>query len=500
MSIVSGAAVGPGTVEPEFDVVVIGAGVVGAAIARRLSHFDLRVVLVDSASDVGAATSKANTAILHTGFDATPGTIEARLVREGNDLLRAYCQRAGIAVERTGALLTAWTPEQLHALPGLQAKAENNGYLGCRPVGIGELRRLEPHLGPGALGALAVPDEAIVDPWSPPIAFATEAVRNGVVLRLSTRVSAIERPGGGWCLRTSPVASVIRARSVVNAAGLGSDVIDRLCRPDDALSGATRSGTPTHPRFTVTPRRGELIVFDKLARPLVHHILLPVPTTMGKGVLITPTVFGNVMLGPTAEDRLDRDDTSTSADGLAFLQATGRAVLPSLFDEEVTSTYSGLRAATEHADYQLFAEGTYVCVGGIRSTGLTASMAIAEHVVALLDAAGVAGPERSPDELVGPADLGCPQLGEMMTRPFADASRIASDRSYGEVVCHCERVTRGEIRDACASLIPATTLDGLRRRSRAMAGRCQGFHCLATLAEMLSRSNGTSVDVLLGTP
>ena len=475
------------------DVVVIGAGVVGAAIARRLSQLDLRIVLIDAADDVGAATSKANTAILHTGFDATPGTKEARLVRQGYDLLRAYCKRAGIAFELTGALLTAWTPEQLDALPGIRQKAEKNGYDRCHLIDGDEVRRLEPHLGPGVLGALAVPDEAIVDPWTPPIAFATEAVRNGVQLLLTTRVTGAERASERWLVQTCTTGGapgVLRTRAIVNAAGLASDVIDRLCRAD---------GGP-NPRFTITPRRGELIVFDKLARPLINHIVLPVPTAMGKGVLISPTVFGNVMLGPTAEDRTDRGDTSTSAEGLAFLEAKGRAILPALFDEEITSAYAGLRAATEHSDYRLFAEGTYVCVGGIRSTGLTASMAIAEEVVALLDEAGVSGRQRGAAELVDPGDLGCAQLGEAMVRPFADAMRIARDPSYGEIVCHCERVTRGELRDACSAVIPATSFDGLRRRTRAMAGRCQGFHCHAELAATLAEHAGVAIDVVLGTP
>lgn len=186
----------------EVDVVIVGSGVVGAAIARRLSHLDLRIVLIDAADDVGAATSKANTAILHTGFDATPSTKEARLVRQGYDLLRAYCQRAGIAIELTGALLTAWTPEQLDALPGIRQRAEKNGYDRCRFVDADEVRRLEPHLGPGVLGALAVPDEAIVDPWTPPIAFASEAVRNGVRLVLATRVTRVERAGERWLVQT----------------------------------------------------------------------------------------------------------------------------------------------------------------------------------------------------------------------------------------------------------------------------------------------------------
>src|SRR6185369_15358695 len=283
-----------------FDVAVIGAGVVGAAIARQLAQHRLRCVMVDAADDVGAGTSKANTAILHTGFDAKPGTLEARLVRRGHALLLEHGPRLGIPIEPTGAVLVAWTAAQAAALPGIAARAAENGYTAARPVPLDELRHLEPHLGPGATAALAIPDEHVICPFTTPLAFATEAVANGVDLRLHTRVGGAAAIDGGHRLQTT--AGAIDARWVVNAAGLNSDTVDRLFG---------------HTRFTVTPRRGELIVFDKLARPLVSHILLPVPTKQSKGVLVAPTVFGNVVLGPTAEDLTDKGATGSTAAGLA---------------------------------------------------------------------------------------------------------------------------------------------------------------------------------------
>jgi glycerol-3-phosphate dehydrogenase len=232
----------------------------------------------------------------------------------------------------------------------------------------------------------------------------------------------------------------------------------------------------------VTPRRGELIVFDKLARPLVNHILLAVPTATTKGVLIAPTVFGNVMLGPTADDIEDKTATGSTRDGLARLRRDGARILPSLLRHEVTAVYAGLRAATEHVDYQLaFADG-YACAGGIRSTGLSGSMAIAEHVRDGLGAAGLVLEARPADEL---PDLRVPNLGEAFLRPYADGARIARDPEYGRVVCFCERATRGEVRDALASPVPPVDLDGLRRRTRVLMGRCQGFACGATVAALL---------------
>ncbi|MEU8171916.1 NAD(P)/FAD-dependent oxidoreductase [Microbispora hainanensis] len=460
------------------DVVVVGGGVVGAAVARELAgraHDGraLSVVLAEARPDVGDGTSKANTAILHTGFDATPGTLESRLVRRGYELLGGYAERAGIPVERTGALLVAWTGEELAALPGLADKAVKNGYRECEVVGPDEVYRLVPALGPGALGGLTVPGESIVCPWTTTLAFATEALARGARVLLNTRVEAVEDDDGPTTvLRTN--RGPLRARWVVNAAGLGSDAVDRLFG---------------HERFTVTPRRGELLVFDKMARPLAGRIVLPVPSSRGKGVLISPTIYGNVMLGPTAEDLRDRADTSTSEEGFAFLVDKGLALMPALMSEEVTASYAGLRAATEHGDYQVHLDAgrRYLVLGGIRSTGLTASMALAEHAAGLLAEAGLVTSVR--DDLPEPPRM--PNIGEASPRPYQRDDLIARDPAYGTVVCFCERVTAGEIRDALASPLPPADLDGLRRRTRAMMGRCQGFYCGAEIAGRLARVEGS---------
>jgi glycerol-3-phosphate dehydrogenase len=449
------------------DVVIVGAGVAGTAIARTLARYSLDVVLADAACDVGTGTSKANTAILHTGFDAKPGSLESRLLSRGSALLRSYAAEAGIPVERTGALLVAWTPEQTAALPAIMSNARRNGYLAVRPVGAEELYAREPRLGPGALGALEIPDESIICPWTTPLAFATEAVGAGVSLRLSTQVTGVAAAGDHYRLDTT--RGPLRGRWVVNAAGLDSDTVDRMFGGDG---------------FTIRPRRGELIVFDKLARTLLRSILLPVPTTRTKGVLVAPTVYGNVLLGPTAEDVRDRCDTATTEAGLRSLRAAGRRILPGLAEEEVTSTYAGLRAATEHSDYQIHVDARrrYACVGGIRSTGLSASLGIAEHVAGLLGEAGVVLKPRPGS--AGPPPV-MPYIGEAGLRPYQDAGRIAADAAYGQIVCHCERVTRGEIRDALASPVPPADLGGLRRRTRAGNGRCQGFYCAATVSKLL---------------
>ncbi|MEU2227428.1 FAD-dependent oxidoreductase [Streptomyces sp. NPDC018347] len=453
-----------------YDVAIVGAGVVGCAIARELArHPRLRIALVEAQDDVGQGTSKANTAILHTGFDATPGSLEARLVREGYRRLGAYAAETGIPVERVGALLVAWDEEQLAALPRLAEKAVRNACHDTALLGPGELYAREPHLGPGALGALHVPGESIVCPWTTTLAYATQAVRSGADLHLNTTVRGLSRTDGH---RLTTSRGTLRARHLINAAGLHADTLDR------ALG---------HEEFTVTPRRGQLIVHDKFARALVRHILLPVPTALGKGVLVAPTVYGNVLLGPTAEDLRDRRATASTAGGLAALREQGRRILPALLDEEVTAVYAGLRAATGHEDYRITAHPgqAYVTVGGIRSTGLTASLAIAAHVTGLLVETGLdPGPVREPEPVT------MPNLGEAFPRPYQRADLIAADPAYGALVCHCERVSRGEIRDALASTIPPRSLEGLRRRTRARAGRCQGFSCGAAVRELFERGAG----------
>ncbi|GAA3095152.1 FAD-dependent oxidoreductase [Streptomyces rectiviolaceus] len=461
-----------------YDVTVVGAGVVGSAIARELAgHHGLRVALVEASGDVGDGTSKANTAILHTGFDAVPGSLESRLVREGRRLLAAYAAESGIPVEPVGALLVAWDEEQLAALPDLLKKAEANDYDDTRIIGPDELRAREPHLGEGALGALDVPGESIICPWTTTLAYATQAVRAGVDLHLNCEVEkpssskTSTSPGGpGRHHELTTPRGVVRTRYLINAAGLHADALDRR------LLGRAE--------FTVTPRRGQLIVFDKLARDLVRHILLPVPTALGKGVLVAPTVYGNVLLGPTAEELDDKRATGTTRDGLAGLRAKGRRILPALLEEEVTAVYAGLRAATEHDDYQIHVspQERYITVGGIRSTGLTASMAIAEYVVGLL--ADAAGPDLDLTVAGNLDPVRMPNMGEAFPRPYQRADLIATDPAYGSIVCHCERVTRGEIRDALISTVPPGSLDGLRRRTRARGGRCQGFYCGAAVREL----------------
>ncbi len=455
-----------------YDIAVIGAGAVGSAIARELSRYQLKVALVEANSDVGMGTSKASTAIWHTGFDAKPGTLEATLMRRSYALMDTYLQEANIAHERLGAILIAWNQDQLDALPALLKKAHENGVMDVQIIPTDEIYEREPHINKGALGGLLVPGEGILCTFSVPLAFAYQAVLNDVELFLNFQVKEIrplitdDRPSWSIVNGLSSTGEIIQSRYIVNAAGLFSDEIN-------AHFGKSS--------FRVVPRRGQLIVYDKLARPLVNHVLLPVPTSITKGVLISPTVYGNILLGPTAEDLPDKAATETTSDGLKFLLDKGHDILPQLLDEEVTATYSGLRAATEHSDYQISMDAPqrYLCLGGIRSTGISAAMGIAEYGIELLRNAGLELNLKNDFKSVK-----LPSIGQADIRPHQNAEMLKQNASYAEMVCHCERVSRGELMDALKAPIPANSLDALRRRTRASQGRCQGFNCHAALVKM----------------
>jgi len=454
----------------KFNVAIIGGGVVGSAISRDLARHGADCVLIDAADDVGTGTSKANTAILHTGFDAEPGSLEARLLPRGHELLSDFAQECGIPLSGIGALLVAWNDAELNQLPIIKAKAETNGYLNATMVESDDLYRREPALGPGALGALEIPDEGILCPWTTTLALASDACAGGCRIIFDAKVTAIDS-GRPHTIRTA--RGSIQADFVVNAAGLYGDEVD-------AMMG--------HQRFSVVPRRGQLIVFDKLAAALVNQTILPVPTEKSKGVLIAPTVYGNVMLGPTAEDLTDKRDTATTDEGLAGLMVDCDRIMPTLSGYEVTATYAGLRAATSQRDYHLYVDSDqkYAVAGGIRSTGLSASMAIAEYLREELRAAGL---ELTAERKYPPPAM--PNIGEAELRPYQSEDLIETDPDNGRIVCFCERVTKAEISAAFESQIPPVGAAGLKRRTRAGMGRCQGFFCGAVIEDEIEERVGS---------
>jgi len=453
--------------QDEFDVAVIGAGVVGCACARRFTLAGARVVLLERASDLLAGASKGNSAILHTGFDAPPGSLELACMGAGYDEYLAIREELGLPVLRTGALVVAWTAAELERLETVAERARQNGIDDAEYLDSRQLTEAEPGLAPTAVAALRIPGEAMIDPWSAPLAYLRQACDNGAVALFDHRVEGGVFDGGAWLLDCG--GERIRAGTVINCAGLYGDLLDRQ------LLGAST--------FEVRPRKGQFVVFDKAAAAHVRHILLPPPSETTKGVLVSRTIFGNVLVGPTAEEQEARDTVSVDAQTLAGLREQAAAIVPVLAGMPVTAVYAGLRPATEAKEYRITPHPglNWITVGGIRSTGLTAALGIARHVLTLYEAMG-----RSHQALAAPAASPVPNLAEHAPRDWQ-----APD--HGEIVCHCEMVTRREIEAALQGPLPARDLAGLKRRTRATMGRCQGFYCTARLAQLTRERLATPI-------
>lgn len=440
-----------------FDVAVIGAGVVGCAVVRRFALAGAKVVLVEKGSDILSGASKANSAILHTGFDAPPGSLELELVKAGRAEYLAIRESLGLSLVTTGALVCAWNALEADKLDAIAAQGRDNGIAELRLLSGAEARATMPDLSDRLVAAIEVEGEHIIDPWSAPLAYLTQAVTLGA--RLLRNAELIEgRFDGDW--RLSTTAGTVKARAVVNAAGLYGDVVDRRL-------GFT-------PEFEIRPRKGQFVVLDKAACRHVPRIVLPVPTEITKGVVVCPTAFGNVLIGPTAEEQDDRVRATVEKEALEMLLARGADIVPALANMPVTAVYAGLRPATQSKAYRVFCrpEQRAVTLGGIRSTGLSAALGLAQHALKLHGSFGL--PVPAP---VAAPGVSLPNLTECRERDWQRPD-------HGEIVCHCELVTRREIEATFDSAVPPGDFGGLRRRTRAGMGRCQGFYCNARLAEM----------------
>ena len=443
-----------------FDIAIIGGGLVGLAILRRFAMAGLSCVLLEKGADILSGASKGNSALLHTGFDAPPKSLELQCMLAGRAEYLDIRQRLNLPLLETGAVVVAWTPAELEALDGIIAKAQRNGITDVKMLSAIELKIREPHLSKSALGAVLVPGEHVIDAWSAPLAYAHQALAHGAIILRNAEVTGATQDKEGW--RLVYKGGEISSRIVINAAGLYGDKIEALARPS---------------RFTISPRRGQFVVFDKPASKLARSIILPVPNERTKGVVLFRTIFGNLAIGPTAEDTDERENPSTDTATLEKLKARAIEMVPALADVDVTAIYAGLRPATEHKDYviEAAADLNWITVAGIRSTGLTASLGIAQHVAKLYAKNFGKLPKKVPEPIWTPV----PNLAEHAIRPYMKG---------GEIICHCEWVTKSEIEAACTEPLPATELSGLKRRTRAMMGRCQGFYCRAQVEALFDEA------------
>ncbi|GLQ05393.1 NAD(P)/FAD-dependent oxidoreductase [Sneathiella chinensis] len=448
----------PQTASRKFDVAIIGAGVVGCALARRLTLDGAQVVVLEKAPDVLDGASKGNSAILHTGFDAPPGSLEQACIARGYREYLDLSEELGLPILKTGALVLAWNDEQVAKLPSLMEKARKNGVEDVEELDRADILKREPHLSETVAGGFLVPGEYLIDPWTTAHAYLLQALENGAEVRRDAEVLSGNFDGAGWTLSTT--AGPVEAGQVINSAGLYGDIVDQR------LLGQSS--------FKVTPRKGQFVVFDKTAAALASAILLPVPTEKTKGIVVCRTIFGNLLVGPTAEDQESRTDASTDAEMLQGLRDRGIEMIPELEAQEVTTVYAGLRPATEYQDFQIQyrEDQAYVTVGGIRSTGLSAALGIARHVSELMGAeARFSGPLEAPI---------LPRVNALSNYHERDWERPDN----GGIVCHCELVTRREIEAALDGPLPPATLAGLKRRTRVCMGRCQGFYCTGELAKI----------------
>ncbi len=460
---------------PRFDIAVVGGGVVGCAMARRFAIEGARVVLLERAGDILDGASKANSAILHTGFDAPPGSLELTCIRAGYAEYHDIHARLGLPMDRAGAYVVAWDAEQEAALEAIAAKARENGVEDVQLLGGAALRAAEPGLADSARAGLHVPGESLIDPWSAPYAYLRQALENGAEIWTRAELTGGAFGADGWHLETA--RGPLRAGVVINCAGLYGDLVDQR------LLGEAG--------FAITPRKGQFVVYDKAASRLACAVILPVPSERTKGIVIFRTVFGNLAVGPTAEDQESRTDASTDSDTLRALMAAGERMLPGLAGMPVTATYAGLRPASQFKDYQLRArpDRGWITVGAIRSTGLSSALGLARHVFDLY-AENWSRP--TPPKVVAWPDP-APVLAEEGARDWQRAG-------HGGIVCHCELVTRREVERALAGPTPARSLAGLKRQTRVTMGRCQGFNCLGRLARLSAGRLDPPIAVPLGAP
>lgn len=459
------------------DVVVIGGGIVGTAILRELSKYDLKCVLVEKEPDIATGTTKANSAILHAGFDAPTGSLKAITNVRGNKLYHELQQELGLDIEWTGSLVAAVNEDEMETLQELFERGQKNGVEGLKILNKDEVLTKEKNL-TNVLGALWTPTAGVCWPFAMAVAFAQCAVQNGAEVLTDCRVTGfIKENGKITAVETSK--GIIETTCVINAAGVYADGVARLAGDES---------------FTIQPRRGEYILFDKTAaESLVKGVVFPTPNKKTKGILICTTTHGNTFIGPNAQDMDDKEDTSVTLGGMDEIMTSARKLIPNLPMGASITEFAGLRAVSNSGDFIIGASPVtgFFNAAGMQSPGLTAAPAVAEMIVAAVLA-------------YHPATLKSDFEAELPKNPLfhrlsheKQAELIKNNKLYGRVICRCEVVTEAEIVAAIKSPCGAKTVDGVKRRTRAGMGRCQGGFCGPRVTQILARELGISIPEVL---
>ena len=460
------------------DVVVIGGGIVGTAILRELSKYNLKSILVEKEPDVALGTTKANSAILHAGFDAPTGSLKAITNVRGNELYHELQEELDLDIKWTGSMVAATTDEEMETVKELLARGEANGVKGLKILSHEEVVAEEPNL-QSVKGALWAPTAGVCWPFGAAIAFAQCAVQNGAEVIRNCKVLGFVKEDGK-IVGVETCQGTIACKYVVNAAGVYADEIAKLAGDDS---------------FSITPRKGEYILFDKTARAsLVNGVIFPCPTKKSKGILVCTTTHGNTFIGPNANEVDGKEDKAVTADGMNEIISSARKLVPNLPMGASITQFAGLRAVSSTGDFVIGAApacANLYNAAGMQSPGLTAAPAVGEMVAKMV--AEAAGAEAKADFK---AALPKSKAFAYMSRE-EQAAAIAADKLYGRVICRCETVTEGEIVAAIKSPVGATTVDGVKRRTRAGMGRCQGGFCGPRVTQIIARELGITVPEVL---
>lgn len=448
----------------KYDVAIIGAGVIGSAIARELMKYKLSVIIVEKSEDVCTGTSKANSAIIHGGFDAKVGSLKAKMNVKGNKMMDQISKELDVPFRRNGSMVLCFREEDKPALEALYERGKANGVENLRLLSAEEAHDLEPNLADDVVGALFCPTSGIVCPFELTLAFAENAVRNGAQLVLDNEVLGIKMADEGFILDTQK--GQLQARTIVNAAGVVADKIHDMVLPH---------------KYSIVARKGEYCLFDKKVGNLTDKTLFQMPTKYGKGVLVTPTIHGNLLIGPTATDIEDVEDKSTTQKGIGVVLSKAEKSINKVPTREIITSFAGLRAHGDQGDFVLeeTAPGFFEAAC-IESPGLSSAPAIGQYMAGLV--AKNLEAEINPD--FNPIRKAMVHFNELTVEE--QKALIQKNPMYGKIVCRCEKVTQGEIIDAIHGTIGATTLDGIKRRTRAGSGRCQAGFCTIKVMEILS--------------
>ncbi len=457
-----------------YDVAVVGAGVIGSLIARELCRYNIKVALVEKNSDMATGTSKANSAIVHAGFDAKPGTLKAKLNVEGTALMPELCKTLGVPFKPVGSLVVAFSDEEVETLNELLERGKKNGVPGLEIYDAAKLREVEPFINENAKAALWAPSAGIVCPYELTIAAAENAVVNGADFIRNFEVTKIDFNGNTFTVSNGN--NEFETKYIINAAGVYCDEIA-------ALIGDTSIHT--------IPRKGEYMLCDKSVGHLAKHTIFQCPSKMGKGILVTPTVDGNLLLGPSALDIEDKEDVATTANALSDILETAKKSVPSLTTREVITSFAGLRAHCTRDDFIIEPSeknSQFINVAGIESPGLSSAPAIAEYVRDIILKAA---------SFEEKADFNPVREEPVRFRHMTNEERkalIEKNPAYGQIICRCETITEGEILDAIHAPAGARDVDGVKRRTRAGMGRCQGGFCGSKVVEILARELGVEIN------